>query len=342
LFEAHVGWKTRKTFGWSAYYGYPSYGVSIIHAQFGNQSILGQSIGAIPTLSWDRRTTYGKWSLRAGLGMAWFNKPYDLFENPANLVIGSTWANLTMIRAEWSTALTARLRWHAGISFTHSSNAHVRVPNIGANVVAFTTGLSFTREEVLLDIRSKPHLRNPRHWAYGMYGIYGLHEAYGTIRPTNGLLFPIYGASLYAERHGFRGKSYSFGINYHYYPFFKSYALSQELFEDDANVARKSQTVVMYAGYEWRFHRMAVFAQVGANLYNPFVRAMNEVWDLPKHGWLYVHTSNKLGYRYYITSPTKRWQYFVQAAVKANGGTADFFEMGIGVTRLSVVPEKMW
>ncbi|MFN0033234.1 MAG: hypothetical protein ACKVOR_13820, partial [Flavobacteriales bacterium] len=117
--------------------------------------------------------------------------------------------------------------------------------------------------------------------------------------------------------------------NYHYYPYMHDYIISQELF--DASLAkRNAQTVVVFAGFEWEFGRFSFFVQAGVNVFSPFIKELNEVWDLPKQGTLNLWTSNKLGYRYYFYCPPIG-RLFIQAAVKANGGTADFLELGVGM-----------
>jgi hypothetical protein len=333
LTEINFSWKTQGAQTWHNAYNYPSYGFSLVHAQFGNNQVLGQSIAGIPTMRYEKWKGKTRLALRAGFGLAWFNKPYDANDNPRNLVIGSTFTNMTMARLEMSRPLTKNMRYSVGLSFTHCSNSHIAVPNIGANIVALNVGLSFCQSpNALLPksniTKSKCHRTK---WNYSIHGILGMQELIGTVRPIDGPKYPVYGMGVYATNNYFKRGHISFGINYHYYPSYQDYIVSQELFPSGTNARQKAQNVVAFVGGEWVFNRFSVFVQAGINLYNPFMQKINDVWDLPKQGFLNRWTSNKLGYRYYFKSIDSCVQPFVHVAVKANGGTADFLETAIGI-----------
>ncbi len=332
LTEINFSWKTQGAQPWHNTYNYPSYGFSLVHAQFGNIQILGQSIAGIPTMRFEKWKGKMRLAWRAGFGIAWFNKPYDAIDNPRNLVIGSTFTNMTMARLEMSRPLTQKIRYSVGLSFTHCSNSHIAVPNIGANIVALNVGLSYCKSpDELLQKRNSPPTKCRRTMRkYSMHGILGMQELIGTIRPIDGPKYPVYGAGIYASNNFFKRGIVSLGINYHYYPAYHDYIIAQELFPAGTNAQQKAQTVVAFIGGEWCFNRFALFVQAGVNLYNPFMQKINDVWDLPKQGFLNRYTSNKLGYRYYFRNNQAHLHPFVHVAVKANGGTADFLETAIG------------
>lgn len=325
---------SRKTTGkqdWHRVYKYPAYGFSLVHAQFGNPQVLGQSIAAIPVMRFERIQKKSRFTIQAGFGIAWFNKPYHHLTNPENLVIGSSLANMSMAKLECSKSLSTQFRYSFGCSFTHCSNAHVAVPNIGANIVALHAGLSWSGAP-FKDLNSLPKSKSrlPRTWALGMFAHSGIQEVPGTIKPVNGIIYPVFGAGIQAVFHSAVGKDFHAGIHCIYYPLYKEYIVSQELFPDQVNERRKAQSVVLFLGYEWKFNRIALFVQGGIKLYDPFTHAINDVWDLPKHGFLYQWTSNKLGYRYYVLKDEKKFSPYIQLAVKTNGGTADYLETGVG------------
>src|SRR5687768_2174905 len=97
LTELSMLWKTQVAQPWQRYYHYPSAGISLLHAQFGNQDVLGNAIALIPHMRFERWKKQTRVSWRAGLGIAWFDRPYDAIGNPRNLVIGSSLANMSMI-----------------------------------------------------------------------------------------------------------------------------------------------------------------------------------------------------------------------------------------------------
>ena len=335
LTELNLIWKTQGRQQWQIDYGLPAVGVSLIHAQFGNQDVIGQALGIIPIMRFEKWKGKTRWSWRAGMGIAGFNKPYS-DENPKNLVIGSRFTNMSMLRLEMSRPLTKKLRFNIGLSYTHCSDAHIAVPNIGANIPAFTAGISFCNKPELLD-HSSPKKRMPAFypkWYPAAAVMMGIQEFSGTVRPVSGPKYVVYGASIYAT-HGFNSKGkLSMGLNYHYYEAYHDYIILEELFASAGDAKKKAQTLVLFAGYEWNYGRFAVFLQAGINIYNPFMEKLNKVWDLPKHGLLHQWTSNKIGYKFYLLKgcPMQLHAFnpYIACAVKTNGGTADFLELAIG------------
>jgi hypothetical protein len=274
-------------------------------------------------------------SIRAGLGLAWFNKPYDAISNPANLVIGSRFANMTMIAAEYNYCAGKHWMLKTGFSFLHCSGAHMTVPNIGANLPAFTAGICYcTSHECAGKNLPREIVKTDQRFA-GLQMITGFHEFPGTVRPTDGPRYRVYGLGLYAGKSFRAHQKLSAGLNVHYYTAYADYIQSQELINSNTFRRRDAMNLVSYIGYEWTYGRFAFFVQAGINLYDPTLWALNEVWDLPKHGWLHQYTANKIGYRMYTQqqfgTATSAIRPYVQMAVKTNGGTADFLELAIGV-----------
>ncbi len=337
--ELNIAWKTRGARYWQRLYRFPTVGISIAHAQFGNQDILGQAVGFIPTMRFEKWKKDTRWSVRAGLGVAHFFKPYNSIDNPHNLVIGSPWANMTLVKVEMSRPLAKKFRYHIGASFMHCSNAHVDVPNIGANLIAAHVGFSFSNQPSLLkrEFKKVNALRIKSPWTAGLQNIFGLHEFKGTIRPVDGPKYFVYGASAFTSK-SFNAKGkMTLGLNYHYYTAYHDYALSQELFGSDDDIKKKSQNLVLFAGYEWNYGHIAFFVQGGINLYDPFLHELNKVWDLPKSSFINLYTANKIGYKIYAFSQNgkdntmqRAFNPYIATAVKTNGGTADFLEFGIG------------
>lgn len=333
--EAQMMIKTRGNKPWQAAQNFPSYGLSLVHAQFGNQDILGQAIGFLPMMRYEKWMKKSFFSFRAGLGIAWFNKPYNINENPRNLVIGSSLANISIFSLEWHKLISKHLAIKLGGSFTHCSGAHVAVPNIGANLPAITAGIAYSPVAFTeYGKQRKNFVESKPHGGIGLHFNTGFHEFSGTIRPVDGIRYLVFGTSIYYMR-AFNNKgNVSLGFNGYYYQGYRDYIHSQELYGAESNLKNKPYSAIVYAGYEKNFRRVSFFVEAGLNIYDPVLRALNEVWDLPKHGWLHQHTANKIGYRVYLF-PQDTWyrrtiQPYLHIAVKTNGGTADFLEFAIG------------
>jgi hypothetical protein len=336
LIEYNISRKLIRPNSWNTAFGTPTSGISILHAQFGNQRVLGQAIGLIPTLRFERWKNQIRWSIRAGFGIAWFSKPYDANANPENLVIGSSFANMSTCQIGFAYPLGKKLRVNAGISFTHCSDAHVAVPNIGANLIGGYVGFAWCKKSLeLSDFHQKKISKNlDKRWVSGISAILGIHEFPGTIRPIDGPLYFVFGENIFIQKEIRNHRILSIGLNHHVYRAYADYIKTQELFGTSDQLKWKSHNLVFYLGYEWCYGHVSLFVQAGANLYAPFIHKINEVWDMPKHGPLYRYTANKLGYRFQLYNAEQKYQHdlnpFLSLGVKSNGGTADFLELSIG------------
>ncbi len=340
--ELNFAWKTQGRKAWNAAFNFPSYMLSIVQVSYGNKAVLGQSTGAIPSMRFEKMKGNYRLSCRVGFGLAWFNHPFNASDNNNNLVIGSSITNMSVLRLDMSHRLAKKMWCTIGFSYTHCSNAHIAVPNIGANIASINVGLTFinrdaelrlnrldshtaTTNQLKLAVRSKPR------WAYNVHTVLGFQEAIGTTKPVDGPRYPVYGVGAFASWMKNERAKILFGFNYHYYPFYHDFIVSQELFSGNVDANKKAQTMVAFVGAEWTFNRLALFAQMGLNVYNPFMREIDSKWDLPNQRFFNVWTSNKLGYRFYFGRNEGQWIPFIHIAVKTNGGTADFFETAIGI-----------
>lgn len=119
-------------------YGMPYYGVGVYSANFLRKKDLGVPFsvylfqGATIKRFSPRLVLNYEWNL--GMSFNW--KPYDAFDNPENIALGSS----TNVHV----ALSSYLKWsvdrywdiHFGAGFTHFSNGASKLPNKGLNMVA--------------------------------------------------------------------------------------------------------------------------------------------------------------------------------------------------------------
>jgi hypothetical protein len=261
---------------------------------------------------------------------------------------------MTMLRLEWARPLNQRWDILFGASYVHCSNAHVAVPNVGANIGSLSLGFSYHQKPLtrtsVREVGAFSVFRSS--WHPLLQSHFGLQEFPGTAQPTNGPRYFIYGASLGLERinerplpnnktkRSLKGK-YTLGLTAQYYQSYHDYILSQELFASK-DATRKSWNIVAFGQYEWMFGRIGLFVQAGANLYAPALQALAETPNYRKYGFIHKHVCGKLGYKYYMAKPehqlSKRdkgnplFVPYIYVAVKTNGGTADFLEIGLGTS----------
>src|SRR5690606_17300344 len=116
LTELNISWKLRGKRYWHQLYHYPSAGFSFIHAQLGNQDVLGQAYSFIPSMRYEKWKNETRWAVRVGLGLAYFTSPYHSQRNPENLVMGSPVANMSLLKIEMSRPLGKMFRYNVGLS----------------------------------------------------------------------------------------------------------------------------------------------------------------------------------------------------------------------------------
>jgi Lipid A 3-O-deacylase (PagL) len=336
VLELFFSWSPNLREDWVKQRGNPRLGLSLTHLGFGNKEVLGTAVGLIPMVEYvDAGSPF---YLRLGLGVGRFSRPYDPLYRPDNLVFGSRFANVSMISMGFRLPLADFIDFRLGCSYIHASNAHVRVPNIGGNIVALNAAFvlggtphivpvpRLNYEPYMGDNDTVPRVKKRKSWRPGFHLIQGYHSFPGTVRPANGPLYSVSGLSVYfIQKNTKNMKPWMTGLNYHYYRSYREYILSQELFPaNEANL--RAHHLTWFVGRDIYFGAFSFFFQTGINLYAPFLKEINRIWDLPKKGIIYTMTSSKIGYRYH--APLKG--LFGGIAVKASGGTADFLEFELG------------
>ena len=143
-FEIDIERQSKGNQTWIDKYNSPQYGLSASVIRFNNDSILGYAYGIMPYLLFPIITKNDfQLSIRAGSGIAWLTKHYDVIKNSDNNVIASSINNITSIglRARYKISKNSSL--NLGTSFSHYSTGDARLPNLGINVPALNLGYTY-------------------------------------------------------------------------------------------------------------------------------------------------------------------------------------------------------
>lgn len=119
-------------------YGMPYYGVGVYAANIFGRKSLGDPISIFLFQGGNLKTFSPSLSLKyeMNLGMSFNWKPYDAFDNPNNIAIGSSTNAHVGINAYLKQKLSKRFDVHVGLSLTHFSNGASQLPNKGINMAA--------------------------------------------------------------------------------------------------------------------------------------------------------------------------------------------------------------
>jgi len=131
---------------WQDYaYGMPYGGVGLMFAEFFNKKELGSPFALYAF----QGTTLSNLSARTKLNFEWFLgasfnwKPYDPFDNPENIALGSK-TNI-YVGGNIYTKFRLNHQWdiHTGIGVSHFSDGAARLPNKGLNMVSATVEFNY-------------------------------------------------------------------------------------------------------------------------------------------------------------------------------------------------------
>lgn len=119
-------------------YGMPYFGVGLYSAHFFNNKALGYPFSLFLFQGAEIKRLTRKTSLfyELDLGMSFNWKPYDAFDNPDNIALGSS-ANVHVGAVVYfKTPLSDKWDIHYGVNLSHFSNGAQQLPNKGINVAS--------------------------------------------------------------------------------------------------------------------------------------------------------------------------------------------------------------
>jgi len=316
---------------WHAGYFYPQPGISLIVGSMGNHDILGETAALVPNFSLvtNRSSSWGM-RLRIGVGVAYFNRTWNVNNNRDNLLIGSRFTNLGLLSFNIRRDISPKLSLHSGLSFIHFSNSHIQLPNVGINIPAFNLGINYFPNARPAILKNQPVTETHQKVLFNLRLGLGWHEFGDPVHPTGGPKYAIYTGSAYLSKRIGKIHNIQAGFHLSYYSSFYRFITSQEYYTSD--LRKKSSTAIIFLGHEYMMGRLSFVTQLGFNLHNPFYRDFRSSTERGKS--LKSLNSNRLGLHYYILDPThsSKKNLYVSWFVKTNLGQADFGEVGFGYT----------
>lgn len=283
---------------WSILYGYPTVVYSLSYQTLGNPAVLGNAVSLVPALDFELwQSKRWSWRGRVGWGVGFIDKHYHSFDNPTNIVIGTTVNACFSLR----TALLYRLSSHwqllLGGGITHYSNARLTIPNLGANIPFASLGIQYTLglpqaievEKNQEKIKELPTLQQGIR-PYLELGL-GLTERGG----TQGVKYPVYILQAGVSRRMSRISKLSIGVEYLYnhatYNFDRNNGGVAYQHFDYSRIAVLLTHELLFGHWGFvsglgvytnthRYQRSLLVAKLGFNLYlqNYFKRQQHQVW----------------------------------------------------------------
>jgi len=139
---------------WQVSHRYPTVGVGFLFGNPGSKQYIGNLYALYPYIRFpllSSRTYTG--SLKMGGGAAMISKPYDVYTNPKNTLIGTRFNVFLSLTFQHEIKLFDRLYLDAGIGIMHISNGSTTLPNLGLNIPNLSAGLRFALSEPIINKR---------------------------------------------------------------------------------------------------------------------------------------------------------------------------------------------
>lgn len=333
LNEINFGVRTRGKKAWQERYGYPEVGVSLFAGSLGSKRQLGNTFGIVPNLTFHLNDTKSvKMKLKVGMGLTYFNNPFDSISNPYNILVGSHITNLSFASLIYQSRITEKLYFTITGSAIHASNGHYQIPNVGLNIGSMDFGIKYYFSDDTSKFKHNAKLPKKAkklkiNFSYGI----GQHEFAGSVFPVGTQKWTIYRASIFLSKRISPISNITFGIIGRYYPDYYNEITKNNIFKD--NLKYNSSILSVYLGHEFIAGHFALFTNVGYNFHAPFREYyIHENEKKSFSNDMLIAISTDIGLKYYFLNPDRnaRFNVYMTVAVRAHYGTADFPELGMG------------
>jgi hypothetical protein len=332
----NYGFTNNDTTKWGKYYNQAESGFLMLYSNLGNNKVLGHQFSLLPFVSFNVFNNFKTpFKLKMGAGISYFTSRFDSLGNPSNEIVGSQFTWDVKIFLYKSIYKKGGFNLKLGAGFSHESNGHTRLPNLGVNSpMASITGQFYKQkgDNYIIHNRRKRQNITPKKYYLTMEKGIGFHEQDETEGPAMGFLKPVYssdlsGAIVFNDHIKLRG-----GFTYRYYQHYYDHIIKNDLDELNDNPELNSSNLSFYLGNEFLMGHMSIDVLLGVNLHKPFYRKMNQGTDIGLT--LQKTLLTRIGLNLYLINNLKlpKHNLFVGAHIKANMVKADYTDLTIGYT----------
>lgn len=327
---------------WQSFYSYPITGVSLSFNILGNDTVFGNSYTALNYIELrPGRKLANSFSFRIGLGMSYFDTPYNSVENPLNKAIGSHLAFSFQLIGYYNAYTSEKLILRIGGGYLHSSNGHTVLPNFGLNSGAVSISAMFLQAHDEFSFYEAPAKHIPdlsRRYTFGLRQGVGIHALGGTSGPVGGKMKPVYSTEVSA---GIIFRQYIklyAGFTARYYQHYYNYITENDLegFIEQAHI--NSSSTHAFLGVEFLMGHVSIDVQGGLTLYKPFYQTFDDEFQRSEKldYWLKYLFPTRMGLKFYMKKTQFHPQnnFYLGTNISANFGEADFWEFCIGYSHL--------
>ena len=309
----------------------PQVGITVLGGFLGKKDVLGSTIALYPTWRYTflERNTIGI-NLRFGTGLAWFTKPYNKFDNPENLLVGSHLTNATEIGLNLWFRFLPQWKIEAGSSFLHFSNGHTAIPNYGLNDVTARIGVLY--EPGTLTGKTTRHRSVPTMdagWKKSIGVSLGRHELAHSTYPTDGPSYNVYKLSGYMFQRLTPINEVHFGVSVTYYESYYTFIHLTDYYSHFQRIM--ASVLTLHVGHEFLINRFGFDTDLGIKVLDPFYRSYFLEHDSSL--WYKAIFAPRVGVKFYpIWNAYSPQKLALGMYIKTNGVQADYVEYSMSFT----------
>jgi hypothetical protein len=286
---------------WEVSHNYPSIGAGFLFGNPGSRKYIGNLYALYPYIRFPLFSSGSyKGALKAGGGMALISKPYDVYTNPKNTLIGTRFNAFLTLVFQHEIRLSDRLYLDAGLGIMHISNGSTTLPNLGLNIPNINAGLRFALSEPVINKRKAIDSSSSRIDLAAYTSVSTKQYPW-----VGGSYYLINAMQLEASKRVRRNYSLGAGLLLVYNRTLRRYIMEDR----PENPTYNKFQAGIYLSYEHFLGRLSIPVQAGPYLYNGSGSGIFQQY----------------GIRYRATK-----RLTTQALLKSHSGQADFIHVGIG------------
>ncbi len=328
------GFTNSDTTKWGRYYNQAEAGVMMLYSNLGNNDVLGHQIGVLPFISF---RVFNKLKnplkLRLGAGISYFTHKFDSIDNFQNELIGASFTWDVKVFLYKSIYKNKKFNLQMGVGFSHESNGHTKLPNLGINSpMVSLSGQFYSQEEANFHhpTRKKRGNVGPKNYFVDIRQGIGIHEQDETEGPRLGVVKPVYSTSASAAIIFNSHIKLRAGFTYRFYQHFYDHIIDSNVVSLSDDPRWNASNISFFLGNEFLMGHVGVDAELGFNLHRPFYNTFNPKGDIALVMQKLLLTRIGMNLYLFNTHKMPKHNVYIGTHIKANNVKADYTEFTLG------------
>lgn len=333
-FALNFGFSDTDTTKWRKYYNQAETGIMLLYSNLGNNKVLGHQIGALSFISF---RVFNKLNnplkLKMGAGISYFTHKFDSVDNFQNELIGASFTWDVKVFLYQSIYKNKNFNLQLGIGFSHESNGHTKLPNLGINSPMISLSGQFYNSEDANYYHPQRRKRaniSPKNYFFTIRQGIGIHEQDETEGPKMGIVKPVYSSSVSSSILFNNHIKLRAGFTYRFYQHYYDHIIDSNVVSLINNPKWNASNISFFLGNEFLMGHVSIDAELGFNLHKPFYRTFNPKNDIALVMQKLLLT--RIGMNLYMINTHKmpKHNIFLGVHIKANNVKADYTEFTLG------------